>query len=423
MTRHRKAGCLKWAPMAVGFLAMLTLIWTIGCKKKEKSAPQPPPPTVTVEKVALKTVPVHLKYVATTESVKVVDIRARVEGFLEERRFVEGADVQKGDVVFVIEKGPYEAELERSLAQLEQDRAALAFARDQVKRYKPLAERDFVTQETLDDYETRAREADAAVKADLAKIKQDRLNLGYCTMFSPLDGRIGRTLVNVGNLVGAGEDTKLATIVQLDPIYVYFSPSEKDLRLILKYRQQTDIPVAIILSDGSTYPYPGRVDFIDNKADPMANTVNMRAVVPNPEKSLLPGVYVTASLFLCNVPDTPLISEKAIAEDQTGEYVYVVGEGSKVEKRTVEVGFLYDHRKTILKGLKEGELIITEGMQMVKPGMVVQPKEAKPKRPENTNSSGPAPEPHERTACAAEKAASHPEADGKGTRKASDPSN
>ena len=239
-----------------------------GCKKENKNPPKPRPPEVTVEKVALQTVPVHLTYVATTDSVKTVDIRARVEGFLEERKFVEGADVKKGAVVFVIEKAPYQAELEGSLAQLARDKASLSFALDQVKRYKPLAEKDFVTQEALEDYETKARQAAAAVKADLAKIKQDRLNLGYCTMYSPLDGRIGRTLVNVGNLVGAGQDTKLATIVQLDPLYVYFSPSEKDLRLILKYRQEKEIPVDVILSDGSTHAHPGKVDFIDNTADP-----------------------------------------------------------------------------------------------------------------------------------------------------------
>jgi len=366
-----------------GFGAFLVVVlvagicFMLGCKKKQKQAPKPPPPTVTVEKVALETVPVHLTYVANTESVKVVDIRARVEGFLEARRFVEGADVKKGDVVFVIEKAPYEAALERSLAQLAKDKAALAFARDQVKRYRPLAEQDFVTQETYENYETQAREAAAAVKADLAQIKQDRLNLGYCTMYSPLNGRIGRTLVNVGNLVGAaGQDTQLATIVQLDPLYVYFSPSEKDLRLILKYRQQTDIPVDVILSDGTTHPYPGKVDFIDNKADPMANTINMRAVIPNSERTLLPGIYVQADLFLCDVPDTPLISEKAIGEDQTGSYVFVVGEGNKVEKRSVKVGFVYKHKKIIWKGLKAGEKVIVEGLQMIRPGMVVQPKAA-----------------------------------------------
>ncbi|MBW2708071.1 MAG: efflux RND transporter periplasmic adaptor subunit [Deltaproteobacteria bacterium] len=364
-------------PLLIAFTLFATFaLW--GCKKEKKQPPAPPPPAVTVEKVALKTVPVHLKYVATTQSIKTVDIRARVEGFLEERRFVEGADINKGDIIFVIEKAPYEAELEMSLAQLAMDKAALSFAGDQVKRYKPLAEQDFVTQESLDDYVTKAREAAAAVKADLAKIKQNRLNLGYCTMYSPLNGRIGRTLVNVGNLVGAGQDTKLATIVQLNPLYVYFSPSEKDLRLILKHRQKKDIPVDIILSDNTKHPYPGKVDFIDNTADPQANTINMRAIFPNPGSTLLPGIYVQARLFLCDVPNTPLISEKAISEDQTGMYVYVVGKDNKVEKRSIETGFLYNHQKIVWKGLKAGERVITEGLQMVRPGMVVQPRENGP---------------------------------------------
>lgn len=373
-------------PLLTAFIFFAAFaLW--GCKKEKKHAPAPPPPTVTVEKVTLKTVPVHLKYVATTQSIKTVDIRARVEGFLEERRFVEGTDVNKGDIIFVIEKAPYEAALEMGLAQLAQDRAALSFASDQVKRYKPLAEQDYVTQESLDDYVTKAREAAAAVKADLAKIKQDRLNLGYCTMYSPLNGRIGRTLVNVGNLVGAGQDTKLATIVQLDPLYVYFSPSEKDLRLIMKYRQEKDIPVDIILSDDTKHPHPGKVDFIDNTADPMANTINMRAVISNPEKTLLPGIYVQASLFLCDVPNTPLITEKAIAEDQTGMYVYVVGEDNKVEKRSVKVGFLYKHQKIIWKGLKKGERVITDGLQMIRPGMTVQIADAKQKNQGKTKAS------------------------------------
>jgi RND family efflux transporter MFP subunit len=359
-------------------LLLLIPVCFSACKKEQAQAPKPPPPEVTVEKVILKTVPVHLNYVGTTESVKTVDLRARVEGFLEKRMFIEGDDVKKGDLIFVIEQAPYEAELERSLAQLALTEAALAFALEQVKRYRQLVEQDYITRESFDDYQTKAKEAAAAVKADLAQIKQNRLNLGYCTMYSPLDGRIGRTLVNVGNLVGAGQDTKLATVVQLDPIYVTFSPSVKDLRTILKYRKEKAPPVDIILSDGTKYPHQGKVDFIDNTADPKANTINMRAVVPNPEKALLPGIYVQASLFVSNIPDTPLISEQAIGEDQTGMYVYVVGKDNKVEQRQVKIGFLYKHQKIIWKGLKEGELVITEGLQIVRPGMVVQPKIASP---------------------------------------------
>ena len=379
---HNRTNRTFWIGALPMALILLLPICFSACQTKQEreQAPKTPPPEVTVEKVVPRTVPIYLNYVATTESVKMVDIRARVEGFLEKRLFIEGDDVKKGALIFVIEKAPYEAELERSLAQLAMDEATLAFANEQVKRYRNLATQDYITKESFDNYQTKAQEAAAAVKADLAQIKQNRLNLGYCTMYSPLDGRIGRTLVNVGNLVGAaGQDSKLATIVQLDPIYVSFSPSEKDLQTILKYRKEKAPPVDIILSDKTKHPYQGKVDFIDNTADPRANTINMRAVVPNPEKTLLPGIYVQANLFLCDVPDTPLISEEAIGEDQTGSYVYVVGKDNKVEKRNVETGFLYDHQKIIWKGLKAGELVITQGLQTVRSGMTVQPKIVSPK--------------------------------------------
>ncbi|MBW1869253.1 MAG: efflux RND transporter periplasmic adaptor subunit [Deltaproteobacteria bacterium] len=388
MARNRQVGTLdRW--FEPGLLMLLCLVFLLpgGCKKKQKAPPASAPPEVTITEVVLKTVPVRINYVSTTESVMKEEIRARVEGFLEERRFKEGDDIKKGDLVYVIERAPFQAELEGSLAQLAKDKAALAFALEQVKRYAPLAEKDFVTQEAFDDYQTKAKEAAASVKADRAKIKQDRLNLGYCTMYSPIDGRIGRTLVNVGNLVGAGgQNTHLATIVQLDPIYVYFSPSVEEVYTILKFNKKGTPSVDLILSDGSVYPYPGKVDFIDNTANPETNTVNMRAVVPNPEKMLLPGIYVQARLFLCELPDTPLIPEQAVAEDQGGMYVLVVGKDNKVEHRKVNSRWTYEGQQIIEKGLKEGEKVITAGMQMVRPGMVVNPKLASEKKGQKAES-------------------------------------
>lgn len=379
MIKNRKSRTSQWGRVTILLsLAMFTVI--IGCRTKEKEAPKVEPPLVTVAPVKFETVPVYLPYVGNSASVKTVDMRARVEGFLEQRRFKEGDDVKKGDLVYVIEREPYLAELEKCVAQLAKDEAALAFAREQVKRYRPLAENDFVTRENFDDYCTKEKEAAAAVEADRARITTARLNLSYCTMYSPLNGRIGRTLVHVGNLVGATGDTKLATIVQLDPIYVYFSPSDKDLRLILKHKQKGALPVDIVLSDGSMHPHQGKVDFIDNTADPKTNTVTMRAVVPNPEKTLLPGVYVQARLFLCEVPNTPLIPEQAIAEDQGGPYVYVVGPDKKVEFRRVRTSFAYKGQKTVPEGLKKGEIVIIEGMQMVRPEMVVKTQLASEKK-------------------------------------------
>jgi len=381
MRRDKRCWFSAWG-RTVALACVLAMVLLGGCKKKKEAPPKTEPPLVTVAPVELKTVPIHINYVGTITAVKTVDIRARVEGFLEKRLFKEGEDVKKGKLVYVIERELYKAELEMSLAQLAKDEAALTFALEQVKRYEPLVEQDFVTREKFDDYRTKAKEAAAAVEADRAQVERARLNLSYCTMYSPINGRIGRTLVNVGNLVGAGEDTKLATIVQLDPIYVYFSPSDEDLRIILKYRQEKAQPVDVILSDGSAHPHQGKVDFIDNVVDPKANTVTMRAVVPNPEKTLLPGVYVQARLFLADFPDTPLIPEQAVAEDQGGTYVYVVGPDNKVQTRRVKTPYTYKGYRIVPKGLKAGEKVIIEGMQLVRPDMVVRTKPASSEAPE-----------------------------------------
>jgi membrane fusion protein (multidrug efflux system) len=160
---------------------------------------------------------------------------------------------------------------------------------------------------------------------------------------------------------------------------VYFSPSDDDLRIILKYRHQKEQPVDVVLSDGTVHPHQGKVDFINNVVDPKTNTVTMRAVIPNPEKTLLPGVYVQARLFLADFPNTPLIPEQAVAEDQGGTYVYVVGKDNKVQVRKVKAIYSYEGQKVAQEGLKEGELVIVEGMQLVRPDMVVRTKLASSK--------------------------------------------
>lgn len=363
---------------AMSYVAMLVTvpIAFLGCKGKGKDAPEPPPPVVTVAQVQQKTVPVYLKYIGATEAVKSVDIRARVEGFLQKRDFTEGMDVNKGDVLFLIDPSPLQAQLDQNVAQLAKDEAAVAFARSQVQRYRSLVEQDFVTREQFESFCTQEKEAMAAVEADRAAIEEARLNLSYCTVKAPLDGRIGRTLVHEGNLVGAGDKTQLASIVQLDPIYVYFNPSAQDFRQIMQNKQAGALPVTVGFSDGGKHPYPGKVDFTDNTVDPTTSTVAMRAVVPNPEKTLLPGMFVEVTLFLTEVPDTLLIPEIAILEDQSGTYVYVVDKDNKVQHRSVTVRYKVEGMRVVLKGLKAGESVVTQGLQKVRPGMEVQPKPA-----------------------------------------------
>lgn len=373
-----------------GMILILILAVLGGCKqKKETAGPKAQAPLVMITHAERKTVPLWLKYIGTTAAVKSVDIRARVEGFLMKRNFKEGTVVKKDDLIYVIDPRPYQAELERNLAQLAKDEAALAFAREQVRRYKGLAEEDFVAREKLDDFRSQEKQAAAALEADRAAIKQARLDLGYCTIRAPLEGCIGRTLVHVGNLVGAGERTKLATIVKLDPIYVYFSPSVEDLLKIFRHKQEGALPVKLAFSDGEPYPHQGKVDFIDNTADKNTSTITVRAVFPNPDGRLRPGMYMNVSLFVTEIPDTVLVPQKAVGEDQGGTYVYLVGPDNKVEERQVTTGFVFEGRQVIWKGLKAGERVIVEGLQTVRPGIAVRTEEASGQNPKKEKKVNP----------------------------------
>lgn len=331
--------------------------------------------SVTAVEVTEETVPVYLNYVGTTSSVRLVDIRARVEGFLVERAFIEGDFVKEGDLMYVIDPREYEAALEKAKGQLLMDEAQLAFANEEVERYKILVEKDYVTQEFFDQKVTAAKEAAAAVDSSRAQVDSAKLNLGYCRMYSPLDGQVGRTFVHVGNLVGAaGQDTKLATVVQLDPIYVYFSPSDQEYRKIVDYKKKGKLSVTLKFDDGTAYPYQGEVDFANNVVETGTSTVKMRAVIRNPDQILLPGVYVDVNLYVAEESGTLLVPEQALAEDQGGPYVLVVDKDKKVSERSVVTGASYQGMRTIKKGLKKGEYVIVEGMQLVKPGQKVDSK-------------------------------------------------
>jgi RND family efflux transporter MFP subunit len=335
-------------------------------------------PRVTVADVVKETVPVYIDYVGNTVSMKTVDIRARVEGFLDKRFFVEGDDVKQGAVLYTIDRRPFEAALMQAKAQMEKDEASLAFAREQVARYKPLVEKDYVSQENYDNYVTQASELKAAVDADKANVIQAELNLSWCTMVAPFSGRIGRTLVNVGNLVGAGgQDTQLATLVQLDPIYVYFSPSDEEMQRIMAQRKKGQLPVELTLADGSTYAQHGTLNFVDNEVNNNTSTIAMRALVPNPDKVLMPGVYLKTRLFIAEQPDALLIPEKAVSEDQAGQYVMIVGDGGVVKKSYVTTGASYNGKVVVSKGVAMGEKVIVEGLQRVKPGVAVNTQDLK----------------------------------------------
>ncbi|MCK5390927.1 MAG: efflux RND transporter periplasmic adaptor subunit, partial [Deltaproteobacteria bacterium] len=360
----------KRLSLALVAIAMFIVAMTsCGKSDKDKAAPEM---TVTIAQVKSETVPLYLDYVGTLQSIESVDINARVEGFLVERAFKDGADVKQGDLLFVIDPRPFDAALIAAEAQLAEDLAALSYAREQVSRYKPLVEKDYITKDAYDEYRTQAAEAQAVVEADRANVVQAKLNLSYCTMFAPFDGRIGRRLVDVGNLVGAGgEATLLATIVQLDPIYVYFNVAERDIPQILKQQNIKPLTFNIVLPDESKHPEDGTVDFVDNQVDVTTGTITLRGIVSNTSKTVIPGQYVKVQLLLEEQPNTLVVPSQAIGEQQGDTYVYVVGNDNKVEFRNVTAGSSYGELRVIEKGVKVGEKIVVNGLQKIKPGVTV----------------------------------------------------
>ena len=410
--------------------ALAALCLLTACERTKAAAPPPPPPAVKVTPAAQQDVPLYGEFVGTLVAVKSVDVRARVEGFLVRRDFVDGADVKEGQVLFVIDQQPFQAALAQAEAQLARDEANLSqaraqftqaqanqaraeaqltgneanlsYAREQVERYRPLAEREFVTREAFDQTQTQARgaaatvEADkaaikaaaaavdaaraavdqsaASVQADKAAVKQAQLNLGYTTMYAPISGRIGRRQVDVGNLVGAGQSTLLATVVQLDPVYVLFSVPERDAATLLSRRDGAGLPVSVTMAGQAAQPETGRVDFVNNTVDPTTATFQVRATVPNPQRLLLPGQYAQVRLLMGQLQGAITVPEQAIVQEQGGQSVLVVEPDKKVDRRAVVGGRTWEGRRVIEQGLKAGEDVIIEGLQKVQPGMVVDPK-------------------------------------------------
>jgi len=347
----------------------------ISCKDKSKSTVTTQ--TVTVAKAISKTIPVYYDFVGNTQSIQSVNITARVEGYLTERNFKDGQNVNKGDLLFVIDPRTYQASLDEAEAQLEKDRAALSYSLEQVARYQPLVKKQYITTDEYDQYVTQADEALAAVKADEAQVVQAELNLSYCYMLAPFSGRIGRRMVDVGNLVGvAGQDNTLATLVKLDPIYVYFSPTERDIAILSQQYNKGKLRAYVVLPDEKIYPEEGYVDFIDNTVDQSTGTLTMRAVIPNPERIILPGQYTKIRLYVDDMPDAVLVPQKAVLSQQGENLVYVLGNDNKVKSTQVTIGSEYKEYTVITKGLKAGEVVVTDGVQKIQDGSEVDPKYA-----------------------------------------------
>ncbi|HEY7247534.1 MAG TPA: efflux RND transporter periplasmic adaptor subunit [Xanthobacteraceae bacterium] len=334
-----------------------------------------PPPAVSVTPVASRQITETGDYIGRVTAIDKVDVVARVAGFIEERNFVEGQNVKKGDLLFRLEQATYKAAVDQQRANLAKAKATEVNAKLQLERGKELVRNQNIPQSTLDQRAADAAAAEAGVLEAQALLDQAEINLGYTEIRSPIDGRIGLATFTVGNLVQPSSG-KLATIVSQDPIYVIFQVSERN---VIAYRERVaqsrdknpHVTIHVKLPNGSIYPNPGVTNFLDVQTDPNTDTVAARAQLSNPDGLLIAGGVVGVTVER-GAPRLALtVPQAAVLLDQAGRYVLVVGTDKKVEQRRIATGAEQGRNVVVTEGLKEGELVIVEGVQKVRPGQLV----------------------------------------------------
>jgi len=361
----------------------LCVTLTAGCGRSEgpgvgtgSGAPKAIP-EVTVLEVHPRSVPITRELVGRLAPTRSAQVRARVAGVLLERVYTEGTDVEPGQVLFRIDPARLQAELnaqEAALARAEADAANAALT---AKRYLELRDKRTLSQQDLDTAQAAERTTAAAVKQARANLEIARLDLGYAEVTAPIAGRAGRALVTEGTLVGQGEATLLTTVERIDPIYVNFSQSPGELQDLRKAvvpgsgadaEAGTGVQVEVLLPNGSPYAHPGNLDFSDLAVDPGTGALSLRATVPNPDKTLLPGQFVTLRLTMSQVDRAFLLPQPALARDPGGAYVLVVDEEGKVVQRRVQTQGMTPTEFILTGDLKDGDRVILSGLQKVKPG-------------------------------------------------------
>ncbi|KIX15254.1 efflux RND transporter periplasmic adaptor subunit [Dethiosulfatarculus sandiegensis] len=371
--------------VAKGVIPALTIgLLLVGCKGQENKYQAPPPPTVTVSEPAQRTVKVWAEYTGNTVALESVDIRARVEGYLEKIAFEPSAKVSRGQLLFKIDPKPFQAKVNQAKADLATAKAELSLAEATLTRKARAFKAKAVSEVEVIQAKAEKAKAEASIQAAEAAVEAAQIDLGYTSINSPIDGRISRSLVDVGNLVGAGETTKLSNIVKIDPIYAYFNVSEQDILYYQrmarenKNRQQTAEErgtIFLATAESDEFSYRGSIDYIDNQVDAATGTIQVRAVFPNSEGRLVPGYFVRLRLAIETRGNAVLVPDVALGTDQRGKYLYVVDDKNQVEYRSVEVGALEpDGLRLIDKGLKPKEKVVVNGLLRVRPGIKVNPQ-------------------------------------------------
>jgi len=376
-----------------GLAACLMLVSLLTACEEQNTYVEPPPPKVTVARPLIQSVTDYLEFTGTTSASAQVEIRARVPGVLKSMFFEPGVYAVQGELLFVISPEEYEADLKAAEAELARAEALQVETAKTRQRTRTLKKKGHVSEAKLDEAEAGALAAEAEVLIRQAALNRARINLGYTEVRAPMSGRVGRNLVDLGNLVGEGEATVLTEITVQDPMYVYFNLSELDLlKVVETYRarvrekgidtrtesaRKAGLEVFLGLSDEAGYPHRGIIDFAESGVDPETGTLQLRAIFDNslrPPK-LYPGLFGRLRLPVAERPDMPLVTDRAVGADQSGRFLLVVNRENVVEKRNVELGQLVDGLRVIESGLGPEDRVVVSGIQRARPGAKVDPVE------------------------------------------------
>lgn len=373
----------RWAYLLFVVLAAFVLYRIFQHKASEAKAAQPPARPVLVAKVITKDVPLYLDEIGTCAAYETVQVQAQVSGQITARHFQDGADVKQGDLLFTIDSRPYQAALDQAQGQLGQAKSKLVLDQITLKRQQELRARNVISPQDLDTAQATVKGDEATVKTAEGAVAAAQVNLDYCNIRSPINGRAGLRLVDVGNIVtggnGGGGGAVLLTIQRLDPIYTDFTVSETDLPLVRRYLGGSNVKVETRSPDGSMPPRTGDLYFIDTSVQPGAGTVKARGVTPNPDHAFWPLEFVRVRFILDKLKDANLVPSQAVQISQGGPFVFVVKPDNTVDLRQVKPGQRQDGDTQVIEdGLKAGETVVVTGQLALAPGTKVEPKPYNP---------------------------------------------
>jgi RND family efflux transporter MFP subunit len=367
----------------VGVIACVLLLIG-GCGKSGGSAQSAPPPQVSVAQVLEQRVKDWDEFTGRLQAVETVEIRPRVSGYIDKVAFTEGSQVKRGDLLFVIDPRPYQAEYDRAAADVKRYKTALELARIELVRVQRLKDSGAVSEEELDERKSTVAQAEANVGGAAAALEAASLNLNFTRVTSPIAGRVSRAEVTRGNLVTGGSNggTLLSSVVSMNPMYLYFDADEQSYLRYTKIGRSgvgassndAQNPVQVGLANEEGFPHPGKVDFVDNQLNPQTGTIRARAVLENKNGQFTPGLFARVQLLVSGEYSAILIEDRAVNTDQNQKYVLLLGANNQIEYRKVKLGRVIVGLRVVREGLKAGDVIVVNGAQRVHPGVTVTPQ-------------------------------------------------